>query len=285
MKTPIENIQPDEGCSFRLLKHKVTADTYQWNYHYHPEIELVYVFNGIGKRHVGNHLSYYTDGDLVLIGPHLPHSGFGYGSTDIHEEIVLQFRYDFLGEDIWKRPEMSKIDTLLRKSQYGICFYGQTKERIGKMLKEMPKLSPNQRLILLLNIFSDLADSEEYILLNEVSQSFGFNHKDQNRLKNIYEYVEQNFMNTIDINEVASISNLSVPAFCNYFKKMINMTYTDFVNEYRINKACQMLVTDKSIVDICFENGFSNQSYFSKVFKKVKGKSPMTFRKELINRA
>ncbi|MFN3848289.1 MAG: AraC family transcriptional regulator [Spirosomataceae bacterium] len=284
MKTPFEKIQPDEGSSFRLLHHRVTSDTFLWNYHYHPEFELVYVLDGTGRRHVGNHLSYYQDGDLVLIGSNLPHSGFGFGALGIHEEIVVQFKDDLLGENFLTKPEMKLLKALFERSQHGLCFSGETKNRIGQKLKKLLSLQPFARLMLLMDIFGELADSDEYILLNDSKHTYDFNLKDQTRLKKIYEYVKHNYQKPIDIQEIASISNLTVPAFCNYFKKVINLTFTDFVNEYRINQACRMLLTDQSITDICYECGFANQSYFSKVFKQIKGKTPMEFRKEVANR-
>jgi transcriptional regulator GlxA family with amidase domain len=130
-----------------------------------------------------------------------------------------------------------------------------------------------------------LAHSTEYNLLNSLDTRYDFNQKDQMRLKRVYEYVEQTYQNPVNIREVADIANLTVPSFCNYFKKVVNQTYTDFVNEYRINKACQLLMTERSIADVCFECGFTNNSYFSKVFKEIKGKSPLEFKKLVLRKS
>lgn len=284
-KSPIEIIHLDEGSSFRVLHHKVSADEFQWNYHCHPEIEIVFVNEGVGRRHVGKHMSYYQDGDLVLIGSNLPHSGFGFGSSGVHEEIVVQFRSDIIIDgQLGIRPELQLVGQLFEKSKHGLCFYGNTKVQIGEKLKLINSLSPYQKFIAVLDILTELAKSNEYILLSEATDSSILSHKDQSRLKKIFNHLEINYQQSIDIKQVAELVNLSVPAFCNYFKKLVSMTYTDFVNEFRIEKACQSLLSDKSILDICFECGFSSQSYFSKVFKKMKGKTPLEFRNELIKR-
>lgn len=284
-KSPIEIIHLDEGSSFRVLHHKVAAEEFQWNYHCHPELEIVFVNEGVGRRHVGNHLSYYQDGDLVLIGPNLPHSGFGFGSSGVHEEIVVQFKSDIItdGQSV-VRPELQLLSQLFEKAKHGLCFYGETKSQIGEKLHRLKTLTPYQRLLAVFDILSEMAVSSEYILLSDVNDSSLLSHKDQSRLKKIFNHLELNYQYAIDIKQVAELVSLSVPAFCNYFKKLVNMTYTDFVNEFRIEKACQSLLSDKSILDICFECGFSSQSYFSKVFKKVKGKTPLEFRNELIKR-
>lgn len=278
MKTPFEQVQNDEGSSFRLLHERMSPHAFTWDYHYHPEYEMVFVFHGRGRRHVGNHISYYEDGDLVLMGSNLPHAGFGYDSVGEYEQIVIQFKYDFLGENFFDKPEMSSIKSLLALSQQGIQYYGKTFRIIGGRLKKLAEMKQFDRLIELINIFHILAASNEYNLLNATGTRYDFNYKDQARLKKIYDYVEANYHDHIDIRDIAGIANLTVPSFCNYFKKVMNHTFTEFLNDFRINKACQLLMTDKTIADVCFECGFSNSSYFSKVFREIKGQSPLQFK-------
>jgi AraC-like DNA-binding protein/quercetin dioxygenase-like cupin family protein len=280
MKTEFEIIQPDAGSSFRVLHHQVSADTFKWHYHYHPEYEIVCVFQGLGRRHVGNHLSNYDDGDLVLIGSNLPHGGFGYGSVGMHEEIVVQFTADFLGENFLSKPEMEYIQRLFERSKQGLHFHGKTKEYLSERFRKLPQLSHFERLIELLNILQNLANSTEFIALNPANVRYNFSQKDQERLDKVYKYVEQNYFQEIDIQDVAKICNLTVPAFCNYFKKNLNQTFTDFTNEFRINQACKMLLDGHEIVDICFGCGFNNVSYFGRVFKQFKGINPSQFRRK-----
>ena len=280
MKTEFEIIQPDFGSSFRLLHHQVMADTFKWHYHYHPEYEIVCVFEGSGRRHVGNHLSNYDDGDLILIGSNLPHGGFGYGAVGTHEEVVLQFREDFLGEGFLSRPEMNNIGKLFELSKRGISFDGKIKEKLAEKFKNLLQTQPFERMIEVLNILHFLANSTEYELLNGANIRYNFSLKDQERLRKVYVFVEENFTKDIDIQQVANICNLTVPAFCNYFKKNLNQTFTDFVNEYRINHACTMLLEGEGIVDICFRCGFNNISYFGRVFKQIKGTNPSEFRRK-----
>lgn len=280
MKTEFEIIQPDFGSSFRLLHHQVTADTFKWHYHYHPEYEIVCVFEGEGRRHVGNHLSNYNDGDLVLIGSNLPHGGFGYGAVGTHEEVVIQFTEDFLGEGFLSRPEMGAMKKLFKLSKQGICFDKKVQAQVAYRLRNLLQIQPFERLIELLNILQLLANSTGYQLLNAASIRYNFSFKDQERFRKIYTFVEENFSKDIDVQDVADICNLTVPAFCNYFKKNLNQTFTDFVNEYRINQACKMLLDGQEIVDICFRSGFNNISYFGRVFRQIKDSSPSEFRRK-----
>ena len=279
MKTEFEIIQPDAGSSFRLLHHQVSADTFKWHYHYHPEYEIVCVIEGSARRHIGNHLSNYSGGDLVLIGSNLPHGGFGYGAVGTHEEVVIQFTEDFLGNNFLARPEMENIKRLFERAKQGVNFKGETQKEISLKFKKLLHLTPFERIIALLNILQDLAKSEEYILLNPVDIRYNFSHKDQERLGKIYKFVEDNYSQEIDIQLVAQICNLTIPAFCNYFKKNLNQTFTDFTNEYRINQSVKMILEGLEIADICYRCGFNNVSYFGRVFKQFKGTNPSQFRR------
>ncbi len=278
MKTEFEIIQPDAGCSFRLLHHRVSANTFKWHYHYHPEYEIVCVFEGSGRRHVGNHLSNYNDGDLVLIGSNLPHAGFGYGALGTHEEIVIQFTEDFLGTNFLAKPEMVNIKKLFERAKQGINFKGEMQKKVSQKFKKMLHLTSFERLMELLNILQELAKSEDYIFLNPVDIRYNFKQKDQERLGKIYKFVEDNYSQEIEIQLVAQICNLTIPAFCNYFKKNLNQTFTDFTNEYRINQASIMLLEGLEVADICYRCGFNNVSYFGRVFKQFKGTNPSQFR-------
>ena len=104
--------------------------------------------------------------------------------------------------------------------------------------------------------------------------------KNNARLQKIFTYVEQHFNEELNIQKVASVAGLSVPSFCNYFKKVMSTTFTDFVNQYRIQRACQLLQQDRTIAETSFECGFNNVAYFNKVFKTITKKTPSGFKKE-----
>ncbi len=279
MKVEYEKISPDTGSSFRLIHWKSENDRFFW--HYHPEYEIVFVRKGSGKLHIGQHLTNYEEGELVFIGPNLPHTGFGYGVIGEHEEIVVQLREDFLGESFLSTPEMQQIRYLFEKAKQGLSFHGKAKKLVAAKLQKMLSLPHFERLVELLNIFQTLATTTEYTALNSPEALFDFSHKDENRINGVYEYVEHHYREPIDIQVVADLVSLTVPSFCRYFKKITHITYTDFVNEYRVNQACRLLFENLSIADICFEVGFNNISHFNKTFKQLKGKSPREYRLSL----
>ena len=98
-------------------------------------------------------------------------------------------------------------------------------------------------------------------------------------MNTIYKFVEQHHQQHVDVHEVARLLHLSTAAFCRYFKKITTITFTDFVNQYRINQAKKILLHNKNVTEACYESGFENLSYFNKRFKKLTGENPSQFRK------
>ncbi|MBG9376292.1 helix-turn-helix domain-containing protein [Panacibacter sp. DH6] len=281
MNVECEIILPDEGSSFRLLHTRTLPEQYPWEYHYHPEFEIVCVLRGAGTRHVGNHFSSYDNGDLVLIGPNLPHAGFGLNAHGQHEEIVIQIREEVLVESIVSRPEMLPVVSLLEKSKFGICFKGAAKEQISRRLQKLLKLQPFERFIELLHVLYQMAVTTNYELLNPSTVLSQLTRKNNGRLQHILAYVEKHYNEDIDVKKAAAIANLSVPSFCNYFKKLMSFTFTDFINQYRIHRACVMLKQEKTIAEVSFACGFNNVAYFNKVFKTIMNKTPSQYKKEM----
>ena len=248
----------------------------------HPEIELIYVNGGSGKRYIGNHQSYYEDGDLMMIGPNLPHYGFTDRLTNNKAETIVQMREDFLGNDFFHTPEMHVIGRLFNRSKQGLIFYGATKEKMGAKIEELPSKSPFERVISLLSILYDLAKSDEYKILNANSTSIEIEPQDQARINKIYDFVRENFQRPIKLDEIAELVSMTKPAFCRYFKKLSSKTFTQFVNEYRMVHASKLLAeTNIPVTEICYECGFNNFSHFNKQFKQFTGNSASAYRNEL----
>jgi AraC-like DNA-binding protein len=277
MKLKLEEIRPGENSSFRLLLTPMLQDLFYW--HFHPEYEIVYIEATSGTRHIGDHISIFKESDLVLIGPNIPHLNFDYGIQTACEQVVVQMREDFLGKDGLAIPELNAVQFLFQKARRGIAFHGITKQKAGEQLKQLAGLNNFDQLLLLLQIFQQLALSKEYTVLNTEPLTNIRLQKEKERLKVIYKYLEENFQQRVNVHEVAALTHLSTPAFCRYFKKNTGITFTDFVNQFRISQSKKILLQNKSVTDACYESGFENLSYFNKTFKKLTGENPSIFRK------
>lgn len=276
-----EAVKPNLGSSFTSLKFLKNENFKSHVWHYHPEIELIFVCGGSGKRQIGSNISYFSDGDLVLMGTNLPHCGMTNENTNNDFEMVIQFKPDFLGENIWELPEMHKISVLLEKAKAGIVFSENIKKEVGQKIVEMHEASSLDKLIKFLKILEDLASTQEYRILNAGKYYLQTQVEDNERINHIFNHVKDHFKEQITLDEIADLANMKVPSFCRYFKKITNKTFTQFVNEYRITHSLKLLAEQPlSITEVCFESGFNNFSYFNKTFKEFTGKSPSQYRKQ-----
>ncbi|MEY8760954.1 AraC family transcriptional regulator [Chryseobacterium tongliaoense] len=281
MKIQKEIVEFEKGKSFKLFAPSL-KNCFFW--HYHPEIELVYVEAVNGIRHVGKDISGFTDSDLLLIGSNVPHLNFDYRIQTECKQLVLQMRENFLQNLILPVPEFENIRHLLERSYLGLSFSGETKKQVVEKLHAMRDMNPFESLMILIDILQTLADSAEVRELNNDDTRVKWFLNDKIRMGTIYDYIHENYDKKPNVNEIATIVSLSTPAFCRYFKKQTNMTFTDFVNNYRINQAKLFLLKESSITEVCFQVGFESLSYFNKLFKQHVGETPSEFRKKHLNK-
>ena len=277
----LERVEFEPGKSFKLFSPRL-RNTFLW--HYHPEIELVYVEADAGIRHVGSHISGYTQSDLVFIGSNIPHLNFDYRLRSDYHQVVIQLREDFLGSALNLAPELSTIQQLFKRASSGVAFGADTKALVVERLKQLHQLNSFQQLIELISIFQTLANAKDFELLNDDDMSIQFFLKDKIRMGAVYEYIDANYNRKPDVNVVAEKVHLTTPAFCRYFKRQTNMTFTDFVNQYRIDMAKNYLMQDKNITETCYAVGFESLSYFNKLFNRIVGQNPSDFKKSWISK-
>jgi AraC-like DNA-binding protein len=282
IKPSFEIIEPSFGSSFSYTKYSGNANNKAHLWHYHPEIEMVFINGGTGKRQIGSHISYYTDGDLILIGSNLPHCGFTDETTGNKNEVVVQMSPIFLGTDFLTLQETKGIANLFEKAKYGIAFGKDTMKLVGPTLQKMHSLWSFEKLLALLSVLKELEQASDYTLLNAQNFSLEMQVQDNDRINMVFNYVKDHFLEEISLDEIADMSSMTVPSFCRYFKKMTKKTFTRFVNEYRIVHASKLLAEKPiSIANISYESGFHNFSHFNKLFKEFTGKSASQYRKEL----
>ena len=281
LKPNYETIHPDLGHSYKYESYDINSlnNNNKLKWHYHPEIELVYVNFGVGKRHVGTHLSNYTNGDLVLVGPYLPHTGFTKGFQDGQKEIVIQFNQDIFRNAFSSIEELKSINHLLELSKKGIVFNGPNKDDIGIRMEGLKYETQLDGLLTFIKILYDLSAHNEKQILNAEGYAFISSPTENKRLKIIFNYIRDNFMDQIALDDVASSVYMTPQSFCRFFKKSTGKTFTSFLNEYRINHATKLLVdTDIDVKSICFESGFNNLSNFFRNFKRITNYTPNVYR-------
>lgn len=281
MKIEKEIVEIPLGKSFRCFRPSL-RNYFYW--HYHPEFELVFVEAISGIRHIGKHISSYVGSDLLLIGSNVPHLNFDYGLEVAYKQVVVQIKEDFSEKMLPLVPELNLIKKMFSRAYLGLAFHGQTKEIVVERLKHLEERNNFEAFLDMLDILRIMAISNEYEELNNEDTSIRQMRRDRIRMSTVYDYIHDNYNRNPDVNMIASEVGLSTSAFCRYFKKQTDLTFTDFINQYRLSQAKTMLLKDMSVSEVCYNVGLESLSYFNKLFRKFTGDTPTNFKKQYLNR-
>lgn len=284
MKIIEQRLPQDYDKSFIVFQERGQFFPYQW--HYHPEYELVLVTQSTGRRMVGDHIGHFDKGDLVFMGPSLPHvwvndetyiKGLAQESANA---VVVQFEGSFLGEEFLRIPEMEEVKQVLNLSNQGLHIRGKARDRIAPLMEQMLGMNGIQRLANLISIFDVLVQMPDYELLSSPGYVRRTNLDHSNRIDRVTEYIMRNFEREITLKEIASVASMAVATFCNFFKDHYRMTFIEYVNTVRIGYACKLLAeSNLNIMEVAHRSGFNNLGNFNRRFRAVKQMTPSEYRK------
>ncbi len=280
MKFVYEKINVSHKHSFNTRRYKMKPHSDE--IHFHKNYELNYITSGSGRRIVGNHISNYTKGDLVLLGPNISHCWevLDPGPVTYCECVVTHFYENIISSNFFNIPELQPVVDLLKDAGNGILFKGSKTKKVGESLKRMVYMEGLERYIELLKVFSQLLQVDDFEYLALPSSMPETYMKDREQIDKIYEYVFQNVQIGINLNDAAKIACMEPSSFCRFFKKKTNQTFMDYVKSVRIGIAAKLLAeTDKQITQICYESGYNNLANFNHYFKQVMNKTPSEYRK------
>lgn len=271
--------------SFRL-QEDIEIHFYD-NLHQHPETQLTLILESEGKLIAGDYIGTFKPGDVFLIGPNLPHvfrnEAIYYSGNSQRKahSISVFFEWQAFGDKFLSLPEVSSLKEFSKVSARGLIIKNPLRNRIAQLLKLLFKTSELDRLIVLLKILNLLSKSADTQPLASSAINTILDEADGKKLSDVYRFTMNEYARKIQLEEVASIANMTVNAFCRYFKKRTRKSYIDFLTEIRIGHARKLLQEqDLSISQICYEVGFNNLSNFNRKFKEVCGITPTEYRKQ-----
>ncbi|MGJ8759333.1 helix-turn-helix transcriptional regulator [Polaribacter sp. R2A056_3_33] len=250
--------------------------------HSHKNFEINYVTSGKGRRIIGDHISNFEKGDLVLIGSDLPHC-WDLQNSDHNESptcIVTHFSENVFNFDFFKIPELKQVELLLKEASNGIRFKVKDDVEIHKTLIEMVKTDGLEYYIKLLKLFEYLIKIEDREQLSNPTNKKTAFSKNVDKIDKVYEYVFLNIKEGINLDEASAVLNMAPSSFCRFFKKKTGLTFMEYVKNVKVGIATKLLAeTDKQIAEICYESGYNNLANFNLYFKAKMGKTPSNYRK------
>jgi len=272
----------DVSHNYSFITRRLQMDPHSDKIHMHKNFELNFICSGYGRRIVGNHVSTYEKGDVVLLAPNIPHcwEAAESGTKKYGIYIVTHFFENIISSGYFNTPELDNVVKLLKEADCGILFKGTGTEKVGESLKKMAKLEGLERYIEMLRVFALLLKVDNRECLSLPSMMPDAYNKDKERIEKIYEYVFQNIQHSIDLHTAADLICMETSSFCRYFKKNTGKTFMEYVINVRIGIAAKFLAeTDKQIIQICYECGYNNLSNFNYYFKSIMKKTPSDYRK------
>jgi AraC-like DNA-binding protein len=278
LKAPRETVVVPHDSSFVCKAH--VGPSFPMALHLHPEFELFYLETGYGTEIVGEYLGATEPGELLLVGPELPH---GWLSHPAHPSevrfVVAQFRESFPAPGFYESPELSQVRRMLGLARRGIRFGRSTAARVGPSCVRLLELGGGERLVAFLAILERLSQDAEMELLCSETYVPNVEVYTEKRVDRVYQYLFEHFSRRIKLRDVAAVAHLSETAFCRYFRQHTGRTFVDVLSEIRISHACRLLVqSDAKVAQICYESGFANVSNFNRSFLRFTGTTPAAYR-------
>ena len=254
----------------------------QW--HYHREIELIYFIQGSGTKCIGDRVETFKEDELLVIGSNVPHMmrpDNDYNPDKPDEVVVVHFLPEIL-TPFFSLPENKAISDLIKhKASYGISIQGETLLAAKKLIYQIRFARNTERFIILLQLLHLIAHSGSNRLISHTAFGASFHESDDSRLNRIYHYTLNNFSRNITLKEIAELVHLSPHSFCRYFRSRTKKRYSLFLLEVKVSHACKLLSeSDLSIGIICYESGFMNMSNFNRHFKLITGKTPLEYKRQ-----
>lgn len=251
--------------------------------HYHPHYELVWIKKGTGIRIVGDHIDQFKEGDMVLIGPNLPHVWendkiYYKGNQDLKVDVFVVHFMDDIIANLLRFPELSGIRNTLSCSRQGLQIVGETNKALGEIIEQLFRAGSIERIILFLKIFQLLENTEEVFILSSSDFAQFFSTPQSERMRKIFEFIGKNFNRNIQIEEISNIACMSPTAFCRYFKQKTGQSFISYLNNFRLVYAQNLLNSNKykisTVSEMC---GFQDISYFNRTFKQKNRMTPTEY--------
>lgn len=259
--------------------------TFPW--HYHRELEIVYVINSYGNRYVGDSVEEFNDGDLVLLGSNLPHfwknhDDFYQNNSDLQvKAIVVQFPFELI--DVGHLPEFRNIHELITRSERGIQFLKPALAKVEKKLNSLLIKEGLDRYLTFIEILDQLATTKHFRYLGSPDTKHSLPKGIDSRLEKILWYLNNNFTEEQEVAKLGNLIAMNETAFCRYFKANTGKTIVEYIHDMRIGYACKLLLEKRNTVsEIAFQCGFNNISHFNRVFKRKTNYTPSNYVKKMV---
>lgn len=284
MKPDLELVRIGALESFKAWEHGYPFHTVRW--HFHPEFELHQVHATSGRYFVGDFIGHFQPGNLVLVGPNLPHnwvSDLDEGATVPLRNRVMQFPARFVDRMTEAFPEVEEARALFDRSRAGVVFSPRTEAAVAPLFAAIVGARGVARIALFLQILGALvADTGARTLTTPAYLPDASGYMSHG-LNAVLAHIDANLTEPLDETELAAIAGMTPSTLSRSFRRHTGQPLTKYVNRLRVNLASQLLMSPDfvSVADVCFASGFNNLSNFNRQFLAQRGMTPSEFRRHM----
>jgi AraC-like DNA-binding protein len=287
MKAYLEKLPMSVDSSWSML-HRRLDDRIPFQWHHHPEYELTLTLNSRGQRFIGDHVANYDDGDLVLIGPNLPHTWSSADNVDPtlpHVALVFWFAQAWIDRFTAGIIEFDPVMRLATRASVGLKFSTEAVSEVRDDCQRLFDLPPVERALGLLSILSRLARDSGAIPLASLPVPITAANDSRERIDRVLTHIHATYTEKITLDELAHLAALSVSGLHRMFVKHTQRTISEYVTQLRIGDACSRLSgTSQPIQHIAGTVGFVSLANFNRHFRYLRGMTPREYRASFASR-
>lgn len=285
MKPLLEKVMPPDGASWAWLDRRLEdAIPFQW--HHHPEFELTLTLNSVGQRFIGDHIGEYGDGDLVLIGPNLPHTWASRDKLDRtapHVARVMWFHPDWAAGLTALLAELRGVADLLARAQRGLSFSEPAATAVRPLVATLFALPAADRLSVLITILRRLAEDSDATPLASPTGAVPHHSADRARIDRVLDVIHARYMEPLRIEELADIAALSPSGLHRMFVRHVRNPVSVYITRLRLGEACALLSgTERPIAHVASDVGYESLANFNRQFKAMKQMTPRQYRARFV---
>lgn len=253
--------------------------------HRHEEMQLCLIERGEGTLVINNEMHRFVAGDIFCIGANQPHVFksdpvyFEQNHTEEVKALNLFFNPQSHLSGLFDLAEMGTVKKLLLSFNTGFFIPASQGKALSGKIKEVFCQQQINQLLSFISLLNQLTKIGSLQMLSQHDELSAVSENEGIRISQIYHYIMMNYNRQITLEEIAGKANMTPQAFCRYFKKRTMRTFVSFLNEVRINEACQKLIKEgfESISFVAYKCGFNSVTHFNRIFKSVIGKSPSKY--------
>lgn len=243
--------------------------------HYHMEYELFYLAEGTVDFHIENTVYHMKKNDVLFINPGSNH--FTDKPSENFNYYCMVFDSSVLGMETDSSRKL--FDNIIVNQMLNV-----SQPILDKIVATTKTLMDNDFgkeiaiKTLLFELILYIINTNQYAPLP--AETTGIQNESKS-INNGINFIKNHYRENITFDDLLKSTNYSKSHFIRLFKSATGMNYTDYLNKYRVEKACRDLIfTNKNVTEIATENGFNNIQYFSKIFKKYMECTPKQYQKQ-----